>query len=77
MSIVPFLACVVVLKKKDLLRSFLKVDKIKEHFKNKLVGMVLNGYLSLKRSVSVPCVQGSSQACLDWYSTALSFSIFL
>ena len=33
----------------ELLKSFLKVDQIKERFKSKLVGMVLNGYLSLKR----------------------------
>ena len=32
-----------------LFKSFLKVESIKQHFKGTLVGMVLNGYLSLKR----------------------------
>ena len=32
-----------------LFKSFLKVERIKQHFKGTLVGMVLNGYLSLKR----------------------------
>ena len=34
-----------------LLQSFLQVERIKQLFKSKLVGMVLNGYLSLKRLV--------------------------
>ena len=32
-----------------LLQSFLQVDCIKQNFKGKLVGMVLDGYLSLRR----------------------------
>lgn len=32
-----------------LLQSFLSVERIKQHFKGKLVGMVLDGYLSLRR----------------------------
>ena len=32
-----------------LLQSFLSVERIKLHFKGKLVGMVLDGYLSLRR----------------------------
>ena len=31
------------------IKSFLSVDRIKQLFKGRLVGMVLNGYLSLKR----------------------------
>lgn len=32
-----------------LLQSLLQVEHIKQHFKSKLVGMVLSGYLSLRR----------------------------
>ncbi|ESN92599.1 hypothetical protein HELRODRAFT_189521 [Helobdella robusta] len=35
----------------DLLSSFLEVDLIKQHYKNKLVGSVLGGYLSLKKLI--------------------------
>ncbi|XP_064650064.1 E3 ubiquitin-protein ligase UBR4-like isoform X3 [Lineus longissimus] len=35
----------------DLLSSFVEQEKIKHHYKNKLVGTVLNGYLSLKKLV--------------------------
>jgi E3 ubiquitin-protein ligase UBR4 len=34
-----------------LLSSFVEQEKIKHHYKNKLVGTVLNGYLSLKKLV--------------------------
>ncbi|KAL3872340.1 hypothetical protein ACJMK2_040271 [Sinanodonta woodiana] len=33
----------------ELLSTFVEEEKIKQHFKNKLVGYVLNGYLSLKK----------------------------
>lgn len=36
-----------------LLQSFLRVDRIKQHFKGKLVGMVLDGYLSLRRYICI------------------------
>ena len=32
-----------------LLKSFLEVEKIKNEYKGQLVGLVLNGYLSLKK----------------------------
>jgi len=35
----------------DLLAAFLEVDNIKHHYKNRLVGSVLNGYLSLRKLV--------------------------
>jgi E3 ubiquitin-protein ligase UBR4 len=35
----------------DLLATFLEVDNIKHHYKNRLVGSVLNGYLSLRKLV--------------------------
>ena len=35
----------------DLLATFLEVDNIKHHYKNRLVGAVLNGYLSLRKLV--------------------------
>ena len=34
-----------------LLQSFLSVERIKLHFKGRLVGMVLDGYLSLRRYI--------------------------
>jgi len=33
------------------LATFLEVDNIKHHYKNRLVGAVLNGYLSLRKLV--------------------------
>ena len=48
-----FLYCLLILSSSlfvsVLLQSFLKVEQIKQNFKRKLVGMVLNAYLSLKR----------------------------
>ena len=38
-----------------LLQSFLKVEEIKTQYKSQLVGMVLKGYLSLKRLVRMEC----------------------
>jgi len=35
----------------DLLAAFLDVENIKHHYKNRLVGSVLNGYLSLRKLV--------------------------
>lgn len=35
----------------DLLATFLEVDNIKQHYKSRLVGSVLNGYLSLRKLV--------------------------
>jgi len=35
----------------ELLAAFLEVDNIKHHYKNRLVGSVLNGYLSLRKLV--------------------------
>jgi len=35
----------------DLLAAFLEVENIKHHYKNRLVGSVLNGYLSLRKLV--------------------------
>ena len=36
-----------------LLQSFLSVERIKQHFKGRLVGMVLDGYLSLRRYICI------------------------
>jgi len=35
----------------ELLAAFLEVDNIKHHYKSRLVGSVLNGYLSLRKLV--------------------------
>ena len=35
----------------ELMAMFVEEPRIKQHFKNRLVGVVLNGYLSLKRLV--------------------------
>lgn len=35
----------------ELLESFIEVDTIRQHYKSRLVGCVLNGYLSLRKLV--------------------------
>lgn len=35
----------------ELLALFIEQEKLKQHYKNKLVGYVLNGYLSLRKLV--------------------------
>lgn len=35
----------------ELLATFVEQESIKQHYKNKLVGYVLNGYLSLRKLV--------------------------
>lgn len=35
----------------ELLASFIEVDSIRQHYKSRLVGCVLNGYLSLRKLV--------------------------
>lgn len=35
----------------ELLESFIEVDPIRQHYKSRLVGCVLNGYLSLRKLV--------------------------
>lgn len=44
-------SCVVHVCDADLLAAFLDVENIKHHYKNRLVGSVLNGYLSLRKLV--------------------------
>ena len=35
----------------ELLAAFVEIDNIKQNYKNRLIGMVLNGYLSLRKLV--------------------------
>ena len=46
-----------------LLQSFLSVERIKQHFKGRLVGMVLDGYLSLRRYIRTVCTYLHTTHC--------------